>query len=118
MNWLLGLTPRTGETWNCVQRALCSGRRGLPGESTLPRLLSDERGVPHVKDLVPFTVERILAWADAHHSRTGKWLSIDSGPIPESPGDNCKKVQYALVRGYRSLKGGSSLAQLLADQHG
>ena len=107
-----------GETWSCVQSALATGRRGLPGGSTLALLLRDERGVPYILDIVPFTVERILAWADAHHSRTGKWPTVNSGPIPESPGDTWLKVQYTLRRGGRSLEGGSSLAQLLAEKRG
>jgi hypothetical protein len=114
-----GLIPEApGETWNCVQRALCSGFRGLRGGSTLPQLLKDRRGVANNQDPVPFAVERILAWADAHHMRTGEWPSLGSGSIPESPGDTWSKVENALIRGRRGLEGGSSLARLLADERG
>ena len=107
-----------GETWQCVSRALFSGLRGLARGSTLARLLRDERGVPHIEDLAPFTVEGILAWADAHHSRTGKWPTSDSGSIAEAPGDTWLKVNNALHSGVRGLEGGSSLARLLAKQRG
>jgi hypothetical protein len=112
------ISDAPGETWNGVQRALYSGLRGLPGGSTLHRLLRDERGVPNSHDVVPFTVEGILAWADAHHSRTGDWPRIDSGPIPQSPGDSWANVNDALNRGLRGLKGHSSIAQLLAEERG
>ncbi len=107
-----------GETWNCVKRALYSGLRGLPGGTTLAKLLRDERGVPHSQDLVPLTVECILSWADAHHSRTGKWPGSDAGPILESPGDTWLKVNDALTRGSRGLEGRSSLARLLEAERG
>ena len=107
-----------GETWNCVSQAIAAGLRGLPGGSTLPQLLKDQRGVANIGDLVPFAVERILAWADAHHMRTGEWPNVGSGSIPESPGDTWRKVGNALTHGLRGLEGGSSLARLLADERG
>jgi hypothetical protein len=106
------------ETWHGVNGALYAGNRGLPGGTTLARLLKDERGVSHHKDRVPFHVEGILAWADAHHARTGMWPSLRSGPILESPGDTWKKVDCALTKGRRGLNGVSSVAQLLAEKRG
>jgi hypothetical protein len=39
-----------GETWQAIQSALPNGRRGLPGGSSLPRLLAEHRGVrPRLK---------------------------------------------------------------------
>jgi hypothetical protein len=32
----------------------------------------------------PYTIEEILAWADAHRARTGKWPTIHSGPVYEA----------------------------------
>jgi hypothetical protein len=107
-----------GETWYAVTRALFSGLRGLARGTTLPKLLRDERGLRLIQDRVPFTVEGILAWADAHHSRTGNWPSKRSGPIPESAGDTWAYVQDALHRGHRGLKGGSSLTRLLEVERG
>ena len=107
-----------GETWNCVHRALDSGLRGLSAGSSLPQLLSDERGVRLPKDLARFSIEGILGWADAYHARNGNWPSSNSGPIPESPGDTWQKIQNALDRGVRGLQGGSSLARLLTEQRG
>jgi hypothetical protein len=109
---------RRGESWRTVNDALSSGHRGLPSGSSLGRLLRDERGRAPLPSFVPFTVEGILAWADAHHARTGKWPTINSGEIAESPGDSWRKVHEALRLGSRGLPGGSSLAKLLAQHRG
>jgi hypothetical protein len=60
-----------GETWNAVQSALCIGARGLPGGSSLAQLLQEHRGVRNKSRLPGLTVKQVLAWADAHHRRTG-----------------------------------------------
>jgi hypothetical protein len=104
-----------GETWLRVSGALEHGRSGLPGGITLARLLSLERGAPYSSDREPFTAEGILAWADAHHTRTGDWPDIRSGPIPEAPGRAWKLVAYALRHGTRGLPGGSSLSRFLSE---
>src|SRR5262249_29748543 len=102
-----------GETWGAVDIALKSGGRGLPGASSLPRLLARERGVRNPQDLPRLSKEQILLWADDHHQRTGRWPGPDSGPIPGAPGENWNAVNTALQLGYRGLRGGSSLAKLL-----
>ena len=94
------------------------GIRGLPGGSSLPRLLAARRGVRNRKSLPPLTVERILAWADAHRVRTGRWPRYQSGPIPEAPGETWNAVDSALRAGIRGLPGNSSLAQLLVEWRG
>lgn len=63
-------------------------------------------------------VAQILAWADAHHQRTGKWPIAESGSIVEAPGETWKGVSMALVKGLRGLLGGSSLTKLLAEHRG
>jgi hypothetical protein len=63
------------------------------------------------------TVEQILAWADAHHARTGRWPGAHSGPIADAPGETWGKIEGALYDGYRGLPGGDSLAKLLLRRH-
>jgi hypothetical protein len=92
-----------GETWYAVQRALGSGLRGLPGGSTLPRLLREQRGATHCAAKARLSVEGILAWADAYHLRTGNWPHGHSGPIPESPSNTWAAVESALRSGGRGL---------------
>jgi hypothetical protein len=107
-----------GETWLRVSTALQKGQRGLPGGSSLARLLEAERGVRNEKNLPPYTAEQILTWADAHHRRTGRWPTVKSGPIEEAPGETWMAVQSALDQGKRGLPGGSSLARLLEKHRG
>jgi hypothetical protein len=107
-----------GETWNAVQIALQKGLRGLSGGSTLVQLLAEERGVRNRMGLPDLTEVQILAWADAHHDRTGQWPKEETGQIFDAPGETWKAVQVALVKGERGLPGGSSLARLLARDRG
>src|SRR5438445_12249219 len=79
-----------GETWLGVDAALRQGHCGLPGGSSLYRLIkahrpdragglldegmSDPDPTPRRKQRAPdLEIEQILAWADAHYERTGEW---------------------------------------------
>jgi hypothetical protein len=114
-----GLIPEAlGENWRRVDNALRYGLRGLPGGSSLARLLDECRGVRNVQNLAPLTEPQVLLWADAHHRRTGDWPNDDSGPIADAPGEVWRNVDMALREGHRGFPGGSSLAQLLAKRRG
>ena len=63
------------------------------------------------------TAKQILAWADAYHSRHGRWPTNVSGTIPES-GDSWHAVNSALRGGWRGLPGGSSLLIHLRKHRG
>jgi hypothetical protein len=107
-----------GETWHSVCRALDAGARGLPRPYPFAQLLSDKGRVSIRRNSVPFTIEGILSWADAHRARTGDWPKVATGAIPESPGDTWEKVHSSLRKGDRGLPGGSTLAKLLAGMRG
>jgi hypothetical protein len=107
-----------GETWSGIHVALAAGIRGLPGGSSLPRLLAKHRGARNKKNLPPLSVEEILKWADDHYQRTGQWPKQKSGSIVGSPGETWLAIDHCLNRGSRGLSGGSSLAQLLAEHRG
>jgi hypothetical protein len=109
-----------GEKWQAVDDALRRGLRGLSGGSSLARLLAERRGVRNVANLRPLTGEQILAWADAHHARTGQWPKQKNWreAIPGSHGETWAGVIQALAKGVRGLPGGSSLAELLAERRG
>jgi hypothetical protein len=62
------------------------------------------------------TVEQVLAWADAHHARTGDWPTRRTGPVADAPGEKWVNVDQALQGGVRGLPGGDTLARLL-DRH-
>jgi hypothetical protein len=106
------------ESWHAIDRALRAGVRGLPGRCSLACLLTRRRGVRNIRCLPPLTVEQILAWADAHYARTGRWPGPHSGAIHRSPGESWGGIQAALSRGQRGLPGGTTLAQLLAVERG
>jgi hypothetical protein len=61
----------------------------------------------------PLTVEQVLAWADAHFARTGRWPSAVSGPVADAAGETWAKIHAALYDGHRGFPGGDSLARLL-----
>lgn len=107
-----------GESWNAVALALARGTRGLPGGSSLARLLEERRGVRNAGNLPKFSAARILSWADAHYRRTGIWPNHTSGPISEMPGETWIAVDRALRKGLRGLRGGSSLPRLLEKSRG
>ncbi len=107
-----------GETWAAVNMALGVGGRGLPGNTSLAALLDAHRGVRNAATLTRLTVPRVLAWADAHHARTGNWPGRDAGPVADAAGGTWSGVDTALKLGRRGLPGGSSLARLLADRRG
>jgi hypothetical protein len=107
-----------GETWAATDQALKRGSRGLPGGSSLARLLDSDRGVRNRMDLPALAEEQILAWADAYRARTGQWPKRDSGPIDDALEETWASVNAALIKGSRGLLGGSSLPRLLAAQRG
>jgi hypothetical protein len=107
-----------GLTWRAVNAALFAGLRGLPGGSSLARLLAHERGVRGHKHRPRLAIADILRWADSHHERTGRWPSCSSGAIPEAPGTTWRAVDMALRQGNRGLPGGASLNRLLHDHRG
>lgn len=107
-----------GERWSAINTALFSGVRGLPGGSSLPRLLAEKRGVRHIRELATLTEEQIVELADAHKGRTGEWPKKHSGEVLDSPGETWSGIDAALSKGARGLPGGSSLPQLLAVRRG
>lgn len=107
-----------GETWGKVQIALAAGKRGLKGNCSLAKLLAKHRGVRNIRDLPDFTLGQILAWADAHYERHGRWPSGHGGAIDDARDETWTAVRIALMRGTRGLPGGTTLARLLAERRG
>lgn len=107
-----------GETWQAIDAALRQGCRGLQGGSSLARLLADHRKKRNHLALPPLSKKKILAWADAHFQRTGKWPTANSGPVQDAVGERWNLIDYALRQGQRGLPGGSSLLRLLVKKRG
>jgi hypothetical protein len=66
----------------------------------------------------PLRLRDILTWAAAHREATGRWPTQATGAIPGAIGATWARVDTALRNGLRGLPGGSSLAQLLAENCG
>ncbi|MBI3467882.1 MAG: hypothetical protein HY000_33155 [Planctomycetes bacterium] len=105
-----------GETWVAIDIALRRGRRGLPGGSSLARLLAAKRRVPNKSAQPRYSLRQILAWADAYHDRMGKWPTVWSGRVGPYVKDTWHKIDKALRSGYRGLPGNQSLAMLLKER--
>lgn len=104
-----------GETWTGVDQALAKGQRGLPGGSSLAKLLVEYRGVRNRNSPPILTGEQILAWAYAHLARTSKWPTVKYGPVIDAPDETWSVIDGALREGLRGLPGGSSLARLIIE---
>jgi hypothetical protein len=114
-----GLVPgELTQTWAAVDTALRVGLRGLPGGSSLSRLPAQRRGHRHRLLTPRLTANQVLHWADAHRRRTGDWPHRHSGPVAEAPAENWAAIDAALHVGSRGLRGGTSLAGLLAKRRG
>lgn len=106
------------QTWIAVENALRAGTRGLPGGSSLARLLQEKRGRRNERRLPDLSVEQILGWAERHRARTGIWPMFRSGPVADAPGETWSALNASLSVGSRGLPGGSSLYRLLVETHG
>ena len=106
--------PVGGTTWLAISIALSKGDRGLPGGSSLAKLLKESRGATNHPPQTKLPVEQILAWADEHQARTGEWPTHKSGAAGWMTWHG---VNAALNKGRRGFPGGSSLGRLLTE-HG
>jgi hypothetical protein len=101
-----GTIPQArGRSGSAVQDALRRGLRGLPGGSSLAHLLTRARGVRNPAALPGLTEAVILAWADAHRRRTGRWPGQRSGPVVGQPGETWMGLDLALLLGLRGWPG-------------
>lgn len=115
----MGAIPEApGETWIAVDAAMKYGRRWRGRRTSLVTLLARRRKKRHPLELPAFRISQILAWADRHQRRSGRWPDKNSGLIPNSGGETWGRVNTALIEGLRGLRGGSSLPRLLEQKRG
>ncbi len=62
-----------GENWSAIHVALGRGSRGLPAGGSLARLLAEQRGHRPGAQKRRLAIGQILAWADVHYRRTGRF---------------------------------------------
>jgi hypothetical protein len=107
-----------GEDWARIARALSAGRRGLTDRCSLAEFIRRNLD-PSVRAGKPrLTIDEILAWADAHKQRTGRWPAITSGAVPDQPGLTWSIIHDALCKGFRGVGPGLSLWRLLVKYRG
>ena len=106
------------ELWRGLDMDLRRGLRGLEGGTSLAQLLADNYGVRNIKNLPVLSISQILAWADAHYARIGRWPLRGDGAIHGAPGETWAGIQGALCNGCRGLVSKTSLSRLLAKHRG
>ncbi len=112
-----GKIAGTDQTWARVDHCLRGGHRGLPGGSSLAKLLEKQRGVRVGRRPLHLSEKRILAWADAYFAAHGKWPTRDSGPIPGTT-ETWGAVVSAVSNGNRGLQRACPWVQWLARRRG
>ena len=105
-------------TWAAVNCALRAGVRGLPGNSSLAKLLLERRGRRSLACLPDLSIDGVLAWMDDHYTLTGTWPTKESGVVAADPSEQWAAVDAALRNGLRSLPGGTSLIRMAIDFRG
>ena len=104
--------------WAVIDDSLRHGRRGLPGGSSLAQLLAKHGRKRNRGALPRLTIKQILAWADAHHRRTGQWPKRFSGKVHGIRGETWLQIDQAMRIGFRGFCGGNSLPRLLSARRG
>lgn len=116
---LSGVIPESrGDTWLRVELALRKGGRGLRRHGSLARFLAKHGRKQHLHEQPALTIKQILAWADNHFMRTGRWPTTNQEPTTEAPKLTWKSIDTYLRSGRRGLRGGSSLFKLLVKKRG
>lgn len=111
-----GVVSGTELTWSAIDQALIHGRHGLPGGSSLAKLLQDMTGRRNVRDLPPLTDAQVAEWADAFHTKHGRWPTRKDGQIEGTDeGETWARVAAAVEQGLRSLEPRTSLASFCAE---
>jgi len=113
------IIDRPDRTWESVQTALVKGTCGLPGGSTLHRLLARRRKARDARMTVPdLTLKKVLDWVDSHWARTNQWPRRDDGPVAECPWISWSTIHHRLMAGEWDVAPGTTLAMWLRDVRG
>lgn len=105
------------DSWSNYDRYLYYGNRGLPGGSSLAKLLQKERGVTNPKGKPLLTEDGIKSDLGAFFAIHGRYPTKRSTQsVPNKPYETWGGYQAALYNGGRGLPGGLSLATLVEKQ--
>jgi len=103
-------------TWLAVETALIKGSCGLPGGSSLYRLLKARRRINDARMAVPdLTLDQVMRWVDSHFAITGEWPYCGAGPVLDCPEVSWITIDRRMRRGGLSLPRGTTLARWLRE---
>ncbi len=101
------------ETWSRLDQAMGTGLRGLPGGSSIAKLLAKHRNRRHKHRQPRVTDRKVLKWIKAHRRRTGEWPGPRSGPLFDVEGEKWRNIDNALRYGLRGHPGDTSLTKFI-----
>lgn len=108
-----------GDTWAVYELHLRDGGRGLPGGSSVAKLISSKHEHAHAKNRPELTYDFIIARASEYFDANSKYPAVRSGSVPGGhTGDTWFCYDQALREGLRGLPGGTSLKALFAERLG
>jgi len=105
-------SPAPGESWLAINASLERGQRGLPGGSSLPKLLANHRGVSRGVHVPRLSISNIVRWARQHRAATGAWPVESSGQITGTQ-ERWDNVAQCVRLGLRGFPRGWTLKKLL-----
>jgi hypothetical protein len=104
----------SGDNWALYENLLREGGRGLPGGSSLARLICSKHPYIHSKNKPGLTEYFIVERASDFRNKHGYYPIVRSGLVEGGyPGDTWFGYDRALLDGNRGLPGGDSLKKLL-----
>jgi len=86
-----------GEKWKLIDSGLREGQRGLPGGSSLAKLLAKKQGLRNPAELPPLTEAEILRLADLHFQGTGKYPFYKDGRVADALGETWAAFDMACI---------------------
>jgi hypothetical protein len=102
-----------GETWCAIDMARQQSGRGLDEKTTLAQFIARHFGIDRRQPRL--SVKKVLALADAHYRRHKRWPGSISGPV-DGMRVTWAAIDSALRDGRYGLRGGTTLARLLASK--
>ncbi len=104
-------------TWCAVNACLDKGLRGLPGGTTLSRLIVNNLVNVNKSSLHRLLEEDILRWAEQYKVEFGRYPHCQSGRVNfDGSYFTWANIDVCLRRGHKGLSGGSSLSKLLKSR--
>lgn len=107
-----------GITWTIINTALEVGTRGLPGGSSLAKLIDNKMGIANPMNLPLLNEELIINWVtqfiNTHKEKPLRSSGVIEFASADHKGITWLAVDSALKRGSRGISGKSSLASLIA----